>query len=534
MRRFHSYGPINARYHFCVPRRELVDACINQLTGIDDESGHYFTIWAARQTGKTWLLHQVIDEVPHRYGEQFTVQKLSFGELDGVGFKRPPEGEQAEFPAMLTNLLKRQISSQVNVASWDDFQALFSRELGIWDRPLLLLIDEVDIVPRALLDMLVRRFREMYLMREHYWLHGLALAEVRAVIGAESMRGSPFNIQRSLQVPNLTADEVRDMFEQYQTESGQTIAPTVVEKVYEVTRGQPGLVSWFGALLTETYNPGTPQPIGMETWRWVWHKARFAEPNNTITNLIAKAQVDTYQDYVMRVFHQPDVPFTFHDPIHNYLYMHGIICPETIEQPSGELLEIGRFSSPYVQDCLYLALSRNLIAQPKSVLAILPSDSLDDVFAEASLNLPALLTRYTDYLTRLKEAKINPWKAQPRRETDYQLTEAVGHFHLYAWLRQAIGNECFVSPEFPTGNGRVDIHVQCQQQRGLIEVKSFVDARRLKRDTVQAADYAKQIGLDTITMAVFIPVLDEETLAQLSRTETHDGVQMHVIMIGWF
>lgn len=265
MRQFHSYGPVNATYHFCVPRHELVDACINQLVGIDDDSGHYFTIWAARQTGKTWLIHQVLHEVPQRYGEQFAVLKLSFGELDGVGFKPPPDGEPATFPTMLTNLFKRQCSFQVDVSSWDDFQTFFSREHGWWDRPLLLLIDEVDVVPRALLDMIVRRFRELYLMRERYWLHGLALVGVRAVIGIESERGSPFNIQRSLHVPNLTAEEVYDMYEQYQTESGQMVDPDVVKKVYEVTRGQPGLVSWFGMLLTETYNPGPSQPIGRRT-----------------------------------------------------------------------------------------------------------------------------------------------------------------------------------------------------------------------------------------------------------------------------
>lgn len=66
----------------------------------------------------------------------------------------------------------------------------------------------------------------------------------------------------------------------------------------------------------------------------------------------------------------------------------------------------------------------------------------------------------------------------------------------------------------------------------MIEVKSFVDARRLKRDIPQAAAYAKQAGLDMVTLAVFIPLLDEEILAQLSGTESHDGVQVHVVMIG--
>jgi len=60
MRRFHSYGPVDGKHHFCVKREELVSHCLAQLVGIPDEGGHYtsflstcFTIWAPRQTGKT-------------------------------------------------------------------------------------------------------------------------------------------------------------------------------------------------------------------------------------------------------------------------------------------------------------------------------------------------------------------------------------------------------------------------------------------------------------------------------------------------
>jgi hypothetical protein len=72
MRRFHSYGPVDCRYHFCVDRQTLVERCIDQLVGIPDQGGHYFTIWAPRQTGKTWLMRQMREEIPQRYGDQFT------------------------------------------------------------------------------------------------------------------------------------------------------------------------------------------------------------------------------------------------------------------------------------------------------------------------------------------------------------------------------------------------------------------------------------------------------------------------------
>ena len=60
MRRFHSYGPVDCEDHFCIERKELIERCFSQLIGKPDKGGHYFTIWAPRQTGKTWLIRQVM------------------------------------------------------------------------------------------------------------------------------------------------------------------------------------------------------------------------------------------------------------------------------------------------------------------------------------------------------------------------------------------------------------------------------------------------------------------------------------------
>ncbi len=538
MRQFSSYGPVDPQQHFCVPRRELVDQCINQLVGEPDKSGHYFTIWAARQTGKTWLIRQVLQEIPKRYGDKFALHLFSIGNLRGLEYNKTHTNENVGdviIPGALSSILEDKLLNKPQLKVWKDFVALFSRQSGVWDRPVILLIDEVDSAPAVLLDLLVGRFRELYLDRATNWLHGLALVGVRAVLGIESQRGSPFNIQRSLHVPNLTADEVRDMYQQYQTESGQAIEPTVVEKVYQATRGQPGLVSWFGELLTETYNKVKEQPIGAETWEYAWNGARFIEPNNTMMNLIAKAKMVEYQGFLTELFARSNIPFYFHDSLHNYLYMHGILEPEVTRDESGNLVSFCRFTSPFIQECLYDALRRELVNERRDLLALEPLDALEDVFdlPEAGLNLPALLERYKAYLVRLKAKGVNPWKKQPRRQTDFHLTEAVGHFHLYAWLKEAVGRDCVISPEFPTGNGKVDLHLGYGNKRGIIEVKSFVNTRQIKKDRPQAARYATKLDLPDVTLAVFIPVTDETILAELSGVEVVEGVQVSTVMISW-
>ena len=86
----------------------------------------------------------------------------------------------------------------------------------------------------------------------------MALIGVRSVLGIENKRGSPFNVQRSLHIPNLTKGEVFQMYQWYERESGQQVEEAVIERVYDETQGQPGLVSWLGELLTETYNEHQP------------------------------------------------------------------------------------------------------------------------------------------------------------------------------------------------------------------------------------------------------------------------------------
>ena len=271
----------------------------------------------------------------------------------------------------------------------------------------------------------------------------------------------------------------------------------------------------------------------MHTWKLVWHKARFVEPNNTILNLISKARDPQYLPFLAQLFHRDDIEFSFNDPLHNYLYMHGIIASDTVVSPTGEWVEVCRFTSPFVQGCLYDALSRELVCSRMPILALEPLDTLEDVFGGERLDLVALLERYKGYLARLRAKGLNPWREQPRRRSDFHLTEAVGHFHLYAWLKEAVGRRCVVSPEFPTGNGKVDLFLRCGEKRGVLEVKSFVDAYGLARDREKAARYGKSLGLDEVTLAVFVPTGDEEVLAALSGEEEIDGVTVRTVAIGW-
>ncbi len=527
MRRFHSYGPVDSQEHFCIERKGLIEQCKRQLIGKPDKGGHYFTIWAPRQTGKTWLMRQVKQQIEKEYPERFMIGMMS---MQGVIFEES-DSENALLPK-IPNLIRDTFGMKPKIPeSYEDFVVFFHKTEGIFNQPVILFIDEFDSLPPKVIDRLVTLFRDMYLKRENYLLHGLALIGVRAVLGVESLRGSPFNIQRSLHVPNFTKEEVIDLYQQYQTESEQPIQPEVVQTIYDVTRGQPGLVGWFGELLTETYNLQKPKPIDIDVWDEVYEAALHVEWNNTILNLIKKVRAD-YVEHVLALFSRSDILFSLDADWCAYLYLNGVITSETLLDSSGKRRTICRFASPFIQLRLYNALTYDLLPDRLPILAIEPLDRLSDVFDAPVFNLPALLERYKAYLKRLKAKGINPWKEQPRR-ADLHITEAVGHFHLYAWLQQAIGRRCVISPEFPTGNGRVDVHVKCGDKRGIIEVKSFIDQFVTAQSKEQAADYAHQLGLDSVTIALFTPVEEEEILNQISDQVKIQNVTVITVAIGW-
>jgi len=115
---------------------------------------------------------------------------------------------------------------------------LFKR--GTLTKPLILIWDEFDALEQAVIARLVSVFRHIYNTRsvqantstaeKDYLLHGMAFIGVRA--GVENVKGSPFNVQRGVHIPNLTHSEVVYLFDWYMRESGQSIESEVVERIW--------------------------------------------------------------------------------------------------------------------------------------------------------------------------------------------------------------------------------------------------------------------------------------------------------------
>ncbi len=527
MRKFSSYGPIDKDSNYYVPRTELIDFAISQLSGDNPQKGgHYITVWAPRQRGKSWIMLQVRHIL--QQNKRFDVLKLNLEHL------KMSKSVDAIVQNIGTKIIKNLQLEIAPIKNLEQFELLFMQ--GVLKKPLILILDEFDALLEEAISGMAGVFRNIYNQRQGeldqpieqrtYLLHGVALIGVRSALGVENVTGSPFNVQRSLHIPNLTATEVAEMFAWYERESGQVVEPEVVKRLFYEVQGQPGLTSWFGELLTETYNPDPNNPITMQHFDEVFGAAAHVLPNNNTLNIISKAKQKPHRFKLFELFKTEEkVPFRYDNPDLNFLYLNGVIDWEK----EGVNEYYVKFPCPFVQKRLFNYFAEELFPDVDKLYG--PFEDLADTITKEQLNVKNLLRRYEQYLSENRAWLL---RDAPRRTTDLRIYEAVYHFNLYMYLKgffKRKGGQ--VQPEFPTGNGKIDLLITYAGQLYGIEVKSFTDAWGYETALTQAARYGQQLQLLEITLALFVEAVDNTNRQKYEATykDKETGVTVSPVFV---
>ena len=256
MRFFTTEGPVRAENHYCLAPLQRWD--LDEVLGLIEQK-KYFLLHAPRQTGKTTCLLALMEYL-NREGRYRAV----YANLEGAQAYR----EQVD-QAMRTVV--------TDVAAWahdcaDDATApTLAREvlaqtppgsaLGVFlaqwcadkPQPLVLLLDEVDALVGDTLISLLRQLRAGYPKRPHHFPHTVVLCGVRdlrdyrihsSAEHAVITGGSAFNIKaESLRLGDFSQAEVVTLLGEHTAETGQAFTPQALERVWELTQGQPWLVN---------------------------------------------------------------------------------------------------------------------------------------------------------------------------------------------------------------------------------------------------------------------------------------------------
>ena len=96
-----------------------------------------------------------------------------------------------------------------------------------------------------------------------------------------------------------------------------------------------------------------------------------------------------------------------------------------------------------------------------------------------------------------------------------------------------LGEDVRIYPEFPTGNGKIDLFIEYQGTTYGIEVKSFSHRAAYHHALDKAAHYAGQLGLKDIYLVSFIESINETTRKkyETSYTDSETGVTVHPVFI---
>ncbi|HMV51433.1 MAG TPA: AAA-like domain-containing protein, partial [Blastocatellia bacterium] len=256
MKFFNTAGPIKTDIHYYLPPLERMNKEeLLQLIAAQK----YFILHAPRQTGKTSCLLALTQEL-NRTGQYRAV----YANVEAAQAAR--ENVDAAMRAILSEIGGRaklilkdslpddRMSEILNQAGG---QNALGRLLAEWaqadPRPLVLMLDEVDALIGDTLISLLRQIRGGYDKRPTAFPQSIILCGVRDVrdyrIHSSATKeiitgGSAFNIKaESLRLGNFSPEEVRKLYEQHTTETGQVFEEDVFPLVWELTAGQPWLVN---------------------------------------------------------------------------------------------------------------------------------------------------------------------------------------------------------------------------------------------------------------------------------------------------
>ena len=256
VRYFNTKGPVVADDHYCIPPLDRVD--LDEILRLI-EWKKYFVLQAPRQAGKTSMLKALAERL--NAGGKYRCLYINVESTQAV------RDDIASAIAMVLDELSERATETFGDDSLQALRGeilahrspsmalnlLLTRWAASSPKPLVLLIDEIDTMIGDSLISVLRQLRSGYDLRPTHFPQSVILCGVRDVCDYRifstkdqnyTSGGSWFNIKaKSLRLDDFKKTEVRSLLAQHTEETGQEFEPSAVDRVWELTRGQPWLVN---------------------------------------------------------------------------------------------------------------------------------------------------------------------------------------------------------------------------------------------------------------------------------------------------
>ena len=515
---FNTTGPCDPERHYMVdPFRNLYGDVLRLI-----RNSQYFLLHAPRQTGKTTFLHQLAHRL-NREGDYISV----VCSLESAGYQSiSVESANEVFIRSLYQTAAVFLPADrmpPDPYSYPAGAQLFRQYLTDWcrslDKPLVLLLDEVDSLYDDVLVSTLRQLRDGFQTRPRNFPQSVALVGLRDIreyrmraradnpsIGA----GSPFNVKaKSFLLPAFTREEVRNLLDQHERDTGQAFPPKVFEKIYEYSGGQPWLTNALAneivaELLKDDYSQDiTPDLV--ET-----AKERLIEQRQThLDSLADKIDEPRVRPIVMSIITGESPSFDGFDDAMRYCRDLGII---STDDPI-------RFANPIYREIITRILNSGLQRGINQDLALTSWYLRPD----SSLDMDKLLEAFTDFYR---------WNSESWLER-FQYKEAGHQLLLMAFLQRIVNGGGRIEREMALGNGRTDLVVFWQEQVIPVEIKMIHNARSQPDGLQQLSRYMDRLGQRRGYLVLFEKKSSRDLpWEQRIRRELHELDGREIVLLG--
>ncbi len=485
-------------------------------------SKQYFLLHAPRQTGKTTFLHALAHRLNREGSYIAVVCSLESAGYPSISVEDANEVFIGSLHRMAGFFLEKQYLPP-DPATYTGSNSLFGQYLTDWcralDKPLVLLLDEVDSLYDDVLISTLRQLRDGFQSRPHNFPQSVALVGLRDIreyrlraradnpsIGA----GSPFNIKAaSFFLPIFSREEVRDLLDQHTADTGQVFSPEVFEKIYEYSGGQPWLTNALAneivyKLLKNDYTrPISPDMVDIA-------KERLIEQRQThLDSLADKIDEPRVRPIVMSIITGEAPAFDGFDDALRYCRDLGII---TGSSPI-------RFANPIYREIITRILNSSLQQGIDSDVALTAWYLRPD----GSLDMDKLLAAFADFYR---------WNSESWLER-FQYKEAGHQLLLMAFLQRIINGGGRIEREMAVGNGRTDLAVFWKGQLIPIEIKMHHDKWSQSDGLQQLARYMDKLGQKRGYLVFFEKKSSGELpWEQRIRQEIHKVDDKEIVLLG--
>ncbi|HEV2851291.1 MAG TPA: ATP-binding protein [Thermoanaerobaculia bacterium] len=455
----------------------------------------YFVVHAPRQSGKTTLVRMLAQRLTSEGRYTALLASCETGQAAGGDVETGIAAVLDALRLAALNDLPEELRPPVadpDVPATNRLQDLLSRWSRQSPRPVVLFLDEIDALLDAVLISVLRQLRAAYASRPQGFPQSVALIGLRDVRDyrarlrpeTESLgTSSPFNIKvESLTLPNFTADDVAELYEQHTAETGQAFTAEAKALAYQLTRGQPWLVNALARQAVEKLVPDPALPVEVS------HIERAKE--------ILIERRDTHLDSLIDRLREPKVKRVL-EPI----LAGELLSPDVLDDDIQFVKDLGLVTSGPAGIEIANPVYREIIPR---ALAYVLQDSLPVprapfISTDGTLRFGKLLDDFKSFWCENADFFL---KRQPYSEAAAQLV-------FMAYLQRVVNGGGFIDREYAVGSGRIDLCVRWPHSGGLrrwaVELKVWRDGRPdpLTEGLQQISGYLERLGLSEGTLILF-------------------------------